>query len=75
MLFLVASLLCYGASFGITALVLPGTDRKLAVLVLSTQYPLLYVLFSLRDAVSLPATSVFAITLGYAIVAVGMFGR
>ena len=75
LLFLVASLACYGASFGITALVLPGTDRKLAVLVLSIQYPLLYILFSLRDSVSLQPASVMAISLGYAIVAVGMFGR
>jgi hypothetical protein len=42
---------------------------------LSLQYPLLYVLFSLKDAAALPPASVMAITLGYAIVAVGMFGR
>jgi hypothetical protein len=74
-LYLAASLVCYGASFGITALVLPGVDRKLAVLVLSLQYPLLYVFFSLKDAAVLQPASVMAITLGYAIVAVGMFGR
>ncbi|WP_323206120.1 hypothetical protein [Synechococcus sp. BA-132 BA5] len=73
--YLVASLLCYGASFGITALVLPTADRKLAVLMLSLQYPLLYVLFSLKDAAALQPASVMAISLGYAIVAVGMFGR
>jgi hypothetical protein len=74
-LYLAASLVCYGASFGITALVLPTADRKLAVLMLSLQYPLLYVVFSLKDAAALPPASVMAITLGYAIVAVGMFGR
>jgi hypothetical protein len=74
-LYLAASLVCYGASFGITALVLPAADRKLAVLMLSLQYPLLYVLFSLKDAAALQPASVVAITLGYAIVAVGMFGR
>jgi hypothetical protein len=74
-LYLAASLVCYGASFGITALVLPAADRKLAVLMLSLQYPLLYVLFSLKDAAALQPASVMAITLGYTIVAVGMFGR
>ncbi len=75
LLYLVASLLCYGASFGITALVLPAADRKLAVLMLSLQYPLLYVLFAIKDSASLPPASLVAISLGYAIVAVGMFGR
>jgi len=75
LLYLVASLVCYGASFGITALVLPAADRKLAVLVLSMQYPLLYVLFAIKDSAALPPASVMAISLGYAIVAVGMFGR
>ncbi len=75
MLYLVASLLCYGASFGITALVLPAADRKLAVLMLSLQYPLLYVLFAIKDSAALQPASLMAITLGYVIVAVGMFGR
>ena len=74
-LYLVASLVCYGASFGITAHVLPAADRKLAVLLLSLQYPLLYVFFTIKDAASLTPASVMAISLGYAIVAVGMFGR
>jgi hypothetical protein len=75
MLYLVASLLCYGASFGITALVLPAADRKLAVLMLSLQYPFLYVLFAIKDSTALQPASLMAITLGYVIVAVGMFGR
>ena len=75
MLYLVASLLCYGASFGITALVLPAADRKLAVLMLSLQYPLLYMLFAIKDSAALQPSSLMAITLGYVIVAVGMFGR
>ena len=74
-LYLAASLVCYGASFAITALVLPAADRKLAVLMLSLQYPLLYVFFTIKDAASLTPASVMAISLGYAIVAVGMFGR
>jgi hypothetical protein len=73
--FLAASLVCYGASFGITALVLPGVDRKLAVLVLSLQYPLLYVFFSLKDAAPVAPANVLAITIGYGIVAMGMAGR
>jgi hypothetical protein len=73
-LFLACSLLCYGASFGITALVLPEVNRKLAVLIMSLQYPLLYILFSLKDAMSLSPLSILAITLGYGIVAVGMLG-
>lgn len=74
-LYLVASLLCYGTSFGITALVLPGVDRKLAVLVLSLQYPLLYLFFSLKDAATVAPANILAITLGYGIVALGMAGR
>lgn len=73
-LFLAGSLLCYGSSFGITAIVLPGADRKLAVLIMSLQYPLLYILFSLRDAVSFSPQSILAISLGYGIVALGMSG-
>jgi hypothetical protein len=56
-------------------LVLPAADRKLAVLMLSLQYPLLYVLFAIKDSAALQPASLMAITLGYAIVAVGMFGR
>ncbi|WP_216913509.1 MULTISPECIES: hypothetical protein [unclassified Synechococcus] len=74
-IYLAASLVCYGASFGITALVLPGVDRKLAVLVLSLQYPLLYVFFSLKDAAPVAPANILAITLGYGIVALGMAGR
>lgn len=73
--YFVASLLCYGASFGITALVLPSVDRKIAVLILSAQYPLLYVLFSMEDSASLSVQSILAIVLGYAVVALGMYGR
>lgn len=75
LLFIAASLLFYGSSFLITALVLPGVDRKLAVLVLSLQYPLLYIFFSLKDAAPLSTTSALTITLGYGIVAIGMAGR
>ena len=75
LLFIAASLLCYGASFGITALVLPLVDRRLAVLVLSLQYPLLYVFFSLKDAAPLAPASALIITLGYGIVAIGMASR
>jgi hypothetical protein len=75
LLFVLASLVCYGASFGITALVLPVVDRKLAVLVLSLQYPLLYLFFSLKDAAPIAPANVLAITLGYVIVAMGMSGR
>jgi hypothetical protein len=72
-LFLASSLFCYGASFGITALVLPDIDRKLAVLVLSMQYPILYILFSVKESKSLALSSVVTITLGYAVVSIGMF--
>lgn len=75
LLFVLASLVCYGASFGITALVLPGVDRKLAVLVLSLQYPMLYLFFSLKDAAQITPSNALAITLGYGIVAMGMSGR
>ena len=75
LLFVLASLVCYGASFGITALVLPGVDRKLAVLVLSLQYPILYLFFSLKDAAPITPANALVITLGYGIVAMGMSGR
>ena len=75
LLFITASLVCYGASFVITALVLPGVDRKLAVLVLSLQYLFLYMFFSLKDAAPIAPASLLAITLGYGIVALGMAGR
>jgi hypothetical protein len=73
--YLIASLACYTASFGITASVLPEVNRKLAVLILSLQYPMLHVMFTIRDGVLLRTSSVFAMTLGYAIVAFGMFGN
>jgi inner membrane protein involved in colicin E2 resistance len=72
--YLIASLACYTASFGITASVLPEVNRKLAILILSLQYPMLYVMFTIRDGVLLRTNSVLAIALGYAIVAAGMFG-
>jgi len=72
--YLMASLACYTVSFGMTASVLPEANRKLAVLILSMQYPMLHVMFTIKDGVLLRTNSVLAITLGYALAAVGMLG-
>ena len=71
-IYLVTSLLCYGASFAITAIVLPGTNRKLAVLTLSSQYPILYALFAFKDSAKLSLTSMLGLSIGYGIVALSM---
>ena len=73
LLYLASSLLCYGTSFGITAAAMPAADRKLAVLILSLQYPLLYILFAIKDSADLKPSSIISIALGYAIAAAGMF--
>lgn len=74
-LYIMASLACYAASFGITSLVMPIVDRKIAVLVLSLQYPLLYILFAAKDSAAVSPASLIAIIFGYAIVAVAMSSR
>ena len=71
-LYLLASLCFYGTSFAITAMVLPGVERRLAVLILSLQYPLLYLSFAMREGSALSPVNAIAITMGYALVAFGM---
>lgn len=73
--YLAASILFYGASFLITALVLPTLDRRVATLVLSSQYPILYLLFSFKESAPPKAEGILAITLGYGLVAIGMLTR